>query len=140
MDNPITVAAVLCLALVAGGLSAQPEHINVRDHITRAGNPADHTAAIRAAFAEAAQTGMRVVYFPRGYYTVSEAIDIRHATPVSPGGANITQTNPDQDIFVTPGVWRIVLSGFVFRGGRDHVADAMASEALGAGCAAPCRI
>jgi len=111
---------LLCAAVAA---HAQPEPVNVRDFITKPEfkEQKDHTEAIRAAFAEAGKTRAYRVLFPPGYYTISDTIDISQGTPVSPYGASITQTDPEKDIFVNKGVWRIAIRNFSFYGGRDQV-------------------
>jgi len=122
--NQVVMIAILgCLRLMSPLSSAQesPGYINVRDYIVKAGNPADHTEAIRAAFAEAGRTQVYTVLFPAGYYTISDAIDIRQGTPFSPQGASIKQTNPEKDIFVNKGAWRLVIRNFSFHGGRDQI-------------------
>jgi len=82
----------------------------------------DCTQTLRDAFALAGKERRSVIYFPPGNYNVSDTIDISTANKIySDGKAVIYQKNPDKDIFVTKGKWRITVSGISFRGGKNQL-------------------
>jgi len=82
----------------------------------------DCTQTLRDAFALAGKERRMVIYFPPGNYNVSDTIDISPANKIySDGKAIIHQKNPDKDIFVTTGKWRITVSGISFRGGKNQL-------------------
>ncbi|MCM8762604.1 MAG: glycoside hydrolase family 55 protein, partial [Candidatus Omnitrophica bacterium] len=100
-------------------------YINVKDFIEKEEykNEKDHTAAIRAAFEEAAKTRKWAVFFPPGYYTISDTINISSAGEiVGEGYPTIIQTNPEKDIFYDENTWRKTIRGLQFRGGKDQIA------------------
>lgn len=115
-------AVVFSLARFCSGSTG---YINVRDFIEREEykNEKDHTAAIRAAFEEAAKTRKWAVLFPPGYYNISDTINIAAGGEiVGEGYPTIIQTNPEKDIFYDEGTWRKTIRGLQFRGGRDQIA------------------
>jgi hypothetical protein len=98
-------------------------YVNVRDYIVKAGNPTDHTEAIRQAIADSSRARNFGLLFPPGDYRISDTIDISAVVEVvGQAYPRITQTNPDKDIFYTFTTWRMTVRGLSFHGGRDQVA------------------
>jgi len=101
------------------------DYVNVK-HFIDSGDfksEKDHTAAIRAAFAEAGKTRKYAVLFPPGNYYISDTITIATANEVvGHGYPTIHQSNPEKDIFHDDGTWRKTIRGLQFQGGRDQIA------------------
>jgi len=105
--------------------------INVLDFGARGDGRTDDTGAIRAAV-RAAHERRRIpqhpqfgyfvsfseVYFPNGHYIISDTIDINSVRLRGENYAAIEQTNPDKDIFSDQQVWRQIIEGLTFLGGR----------------------
>ena len=103
----------LCMV---GHLARASDYVSVGDFVAKSKDKADHTEAIRAAFAHAAKTRREAVLFPPGAYTVSDTIDISGAVEiVGHGYPRIHQSDPSKDIFHTDRKWRITLKGLVRR-------------------------
>ena len=104
--------------------------VNVMDHVERVGT-ADHTEAIRQAFAAAGRQhrdelrgkwGIGAVYFPPGPYRISDTINIDGVSEIFGHGASIVQTDPQKDIFFADNVRLLDIHGLSFHGGRDQIA------------------
>jgi len=116
--------------------AAQPiaTAINVRDFGALGDGQADDTAAIRAAFAEAAKriiseqpfpgrsyvTSLPTVFFPNGKYVLSEPLTPT-ANLLGEGNAILHQPDPAVDIIAWDWAWRWRVSGFTFLGGRHQL-------------------
>jgi hypothetical protein len=112
----VITALAVCAQEVSG-------YVNVRDYIAKAGNPADHTEAIRAAIAESGKQRTFGLLFPPGYYRVSDTIDISGVNEVvGQAYPRIEQTDPEKDIFYSNSAWRKTVRGMSFHSGRDQVA------------------
>jgi len=95
-------------------------YINVRDFGAKGDGGTDDTAAIRAAFAAAAQPPYKPVLFPPGNYAITDTITFYDGR-VEGVNAAVTQRSPDKDIFVIPGFHRATIRGLGFVGGRTQI-------------------
>jgi hypothetical protein len=105
--------------------------INVLDFGAKGDGRTDDTEAIRAAVQAAferrqilqhPQYGYFVsfaeVYFPSGYYLVSDTVDISYVKLRGENYAAIEQKDPDKDVFYAHDAWRQIIEGLTFLGGQ----------------------
>ena len=116
--------------------------VNVRDFGAKGDGVADDTAAIRAAFAEAAKqtaakrvrvghrcTGggvgdgpVSAVFFPKGVYRVSDTIvAVRDIVLNGADGAELVMPDPAKDVLYFNSAFRCRVTGLAFRGGATQL-------------------
>lgn len=123
---------LLVVLVIAGAVHATS--VNVRDYGAMGDGVTDDTEAIQRAaqaakvkFDHPSPVGSRmqsgpVLLFPYGHYVINETIDISNVLEVrGEGQAILEQKNPDADLLYATGVWRMMITGLTFSGGRDQV-------------------
>jgi hypothetical protein len=119
--SALAVAVMLMCTFLWQGRAcsdAPPAYLSVKDFGAKGDGRTDDTEAIRKAFTEAANAGMKELVFPSGDYIVTEAV---RPTISARGPATIWQRNPEADIFYSDWAHQISFSNLDFRGGRSHL-------------------
>ncbi|MCC6422918.1 MAG: hypothetical protein IT447_05520 [Phycisphaerales bacterium] len=108
-------------------------YTSVADHGAMGNGTTDDTAAIRSAIAAAqarsatvtagndSVRSQGVVYFPSGVYKISDTLAIPHLSVMGENGAVLQQTDNTKDILSAVPIWRGVISGISFVGGKNQI-------------------
>jgi hypothetical protein len=62
-----------------------------------------------------------VVYFPSGIYKISDTLAIPHLSVMGENGAVLRQTDNTKDILRADPIWRGIISGLSFVGGKNQI-------------------
>lgn len=107
---------------------------NVKDFGAKGDGVTDDTNAIQMAFDIANEdrvagysddytwyTHRPTIVFPRGRYKISDEIYVYEGVVIGEGTPSINQSVATEDIFVSDGAWRSVISGITFVDGNSQV-------------------